>query len=173
MVRRYMRSDGCAGSRNRLRSTRGRGKPRLGMERLPAGLPGDGGPCLGWHGYPGERRTSAGLDSLPCDDLAAALFAAASSHGLREVEDFNESDEERIGLTPIRSTGDCASAPPRRSSPGVKHRPNLTVMTHTRAERVVVVGTRAFSVEIRSRGARRLVAARREIILAAGAPSVR
>ncbi|MCW2829931.1 MAG: oxidoreductase [Aeromicrobium sp.] len=102
------------------------------------------------------------------DEVTSALFAAASDHGLRRTADFNADDDERIGFTPatIRD-GRRVSAASAFLDP-VRRGCGLTVMTHARAERLVLDGTRVVGVRLERRGRAIEVRAQREVLLAAG-----
>ncbi len=102
------------------------------------------------------------------DPLCAEMIAAAAGTGLREVADINESDDERVGLTPATikdgrrvSAADAFLAPARR-------RPNLTVLTGALVERVMVDDGRAVGVIFTHRGRRKQVLTRREVIASLG-----
>lgn len=102
------------------------------------------------------------------DEVTAALFDASGALGLRRTSDFNTSDDERIGFTPAtirdgrRVSAAVFLAPVRKRS-------SVTVMTHARAERLLLDGTRAVGVQIRHRGRGVEVRAKREVLVAAGA----
>lgn len=109
--------------------------------------------------------------SVPSDGdrITSALFRAAESLGLRRADDFNEADDERIAFTPATihrgrrvSAASAFLAPARR-------RPNLTILTHAHAERILLDGTRAVGVVVRRRGKQQEIHARREVLVAAGA----
>ncbi|AXT84275.1 GMC oxidoreductase [Aeromicrobium sp. A1-2] len=101
------------------------------------------------------------------DEVTNALFEAARTVGLRRTEDFNTSDDARIGFTPatIRNGRRVSAAtfldPARKGS-------GLNIMTHARAEQLILEGTRVVGVRLRRRG--RVVEARasREVLVAAG-----
>jgi choline dehydrogenase len=101
------------------------------------------------------------------DEVTGALFSAAQAQGLRRTNDFNTGDDERIAFTPAtirdgrRVTAAALLAPGRRTR-------GLTVMTHARAERLVLEGTRAVGVLVERRGRTVEVRARREVLVAAG-----
>ncbi len=105
------------------------------------------------------------------DEVTVALFETAHSVGLRHVADFNEDDDERIAFTPATiSRGRRVSAASAFLNP-VRKRSNLTIMTHARAERILLDGTHATGIVVRRRrrGRGRQIAARREVLVAAGA----
>ncbi|MBD8605466.1 GMC family oxidoreductase N-terminal domain-containing protein [Aeromicrobium sp. CFBP 8757] len=102
------------------------------------------------------------------DEVTAALFEAARSVGLRRTDDFNDSDDERIGYTPATiHRGRRVSAASAFLAP-VRRRPNLTVMTGSRAERILLRGRRATGVAIVGGGRALEVRARREVLVCAG-----
>lgn len=103
------------------------------------------------------------------DPVSAAVVASAEARGLRVVDDVNASDDDRIGFTPATiARGRRVSAATAFLRPALR-RPNLTVATGVRADRLLLQGTRAVGVVLR-RGARvEAVRARREVVVAAGA----
>lgn len=102
------------------------------------------------------------------DEVTGALFAAAGAHGLRRTADFNDSDDERIGFTPATiRRGRRVSAASAFLAPA-RHRPNLTVMTRTRAQTIVLAGARAVGVVLRTGDRVQEVRVRREVLVAAG-----
>ena len=113
-----------------------------------------------------ERRLGISVPATQ-DDVTDALFEAAGSLGLRRTDDFNTSDDERIGFTPAtirdgrRVSAAALLGPARRGG-------RLTVMTGARAERVLLDGTHAVGVRMQHRGRGVDVHAKREVILAAG-----
>ena len=103
------------------------------------------------------------------DEVTEALFEAGVRAGLRRTADFNRSDDERIGFTPATiSRGRRVSAASAFLAP-VRQRPNLTILTGSRAERILLEGTRAAGVVVRRGGRRHELRASREVLLAAGA----
>ncbi|WP_208431018.1 GMC family oxidoreductase [Aeromicrobium yanjiei] len=102
------------------------------------------------------------------DEVTEALFAAAGAHGLRRTADFNDSDDARIGFTPATiRRGRRVSAASAFLTPA-RRRANLTVMTGTRAETVVIAGSRAVGVALRTGDRAQVVRVRREVLVAAG-----
>ncbi|MCV7280256.1 GMC family oxidoreductase N-terminal domain-containing protein [Mycolicibacterium flavescens] len=102
------------------------------------------------------------------DPLCTEMVAAAARYGLRKVPDINESDDERVGLTPATikngrrvSAADAFLKPARR-------RPNLTVLTGAFVERVLVANGRATGVTFTRKGQRQQVLATREVIVSMG-----
>lgn len=104
----------------------------------------------------------------PIDEVTDGVIAGASSLGLRRVDDFNDSDDERISFTPATiARGRRVSAATAFLAP-VRHRPNLTVATHTRAELLLVEGDAVVGVRLRRRERVEDVLVRREVLVAAG-----
>jgi choline dehydrogenase len=101
--------------------------------------------------------------------LYKAFFAAARAAGYRECADFNGEDQEGY------QWHDFNIADGRRQSTAsaflqpVLGRANLLVLPRAQATRVVLDGRRAVAVEYVADGAKRTMAARREVVLAGGA----
>lgn len=103
------------------------------------------------------------------DPVTAAVMSAARRRGLRGVEDFNDSDDERVAFTPATiARGRRVSAETAFLRP-VLGRPNLTVATRVRAERVLIEHGVAVGVQVRRGSDLEEVRARREVVVAAGA----
>ena len=126
-----------------------------------------------WDGH--GRSGPVNLMQIPADDLCGmALLAAAAAVGLPTVR-FNEGATvcEGAGFFQINQLpdGTRASASVSYLHPVMGHRPNLEVITGAWASRVLFDGSRAIGVEYqRDIGpGRRTVAARREVVLSAGA----
>ncbi|MET0820579.1 MAG: GMC family oxidoreductase [Aeromicrobium sp.] len=102
------------------------------------------------------------------DAVSDAVLAGARSVGLRQVDDFNDSDDERIGRAPatIRRGRRVSAASAFLSA--ARGRPNLTIATQARVVRVLVEGGRAAGVEMLRGQQREEVRARREVVLSAG-----
>ena len=97
-----------------------------------------------------------------------AILASAKSYGWAYADDMNSRDTDRIGYTPStirngrRVTGYSGMV---RSG----KRANLTVVTRTRADCLLFDGRRAAGVRVRQGTVARHIAARREVIVCAGA----
>lgn len=106
--------------------------------------------------------------------ITRAFIEACAENQLPENDDFNGECQEGAGLFQVtqfhagRRKGQRCSAAAGYLHP-VMHRPNLTVITHARAERLTLEGKRATGVMIRRRGRQRHLRARHEVILSAGA----
>ncbi|MFI4923719.1 MAG: GMC family oxidoreductase [Vicinamibacteria bacterium] len=123
----------------------------------------------------GASATHGADGPLKCSDigekheLIEAIIAGAGELGVPRTDDFNGGVQEGVGYYQLFTDHGwrCSTAvgylKPARS------RPNLRVQTNAQATRVVLDGGRATGVEYRQGGESRQVAARREVILAAGA----
>lgn len=113
-----------------------------------------------------EQQLGVGVPAQD-DEVTRALLTSAAALGLRRTDDFNTADDERIGLTPatIRDGQRVSAAALLDPARG---RGDLTVMTHARAERLLLDGTRVVGVRLRRQGRVVDVRARREVLVAAG-----
>ncbi|MGJ9421419.1 GMC family oxidoreductase [Aeromicrobium sp. CF3.5] len=103
------------------------------------------------------------------DGVTNAVLVGAERWGLRRVEDFNDSDGDRVAFTPATiARGRRVSAATAFLRPALE-RPNLTVAIRARVERVLIEGDVAVGVQVRRGDDVEEVRARREVIVAAGA----
>ncbi len=102
------------------------------------------------------------------DVVTDGVMAGAAALGLRRVDDFNDSDDERIAFTPATiGRGRRVSAASAFLGPA-RGRPNLTVATRTHADRLLLAAGAVVGVRLRRRGAVEDVLVRREVLVAAG-----
>jgi len=101
--------------------------------------------------------------------LTQALLAAGRDMGMPTLSDVNTPGREGLGATQmtVDRSGKRMSAYDAFLRPVLKRRRNLTIWTHTRAERVDIDDGRATGVVCLRRGSRRTVSAG-EVILSAG-----
>ncbi|MGP3698034.1 GMC family oxidoreductase [Rhodobacter sp. NSM] len=123
-----------------------------------------------WHGTGGPLRVS---DQVEPTALARAFVEACRKVGLPENRDFNGPTQEGAGLYQVTQFDDGPRKGERCSAAAAwlfpaLGRPNLTVLTRTRAERVLVDDDRATGLVVRRFGRRLTLRAKREVILAAG-----
>ncbi len=126
-----------------------------------------------YEGAPAPERVPGGpvnvIDIPRPNPLVKRFLAATDSLGLPRCADFNAGDPEGFGprqgaiRNGRRESGVTAYLNPAR------HRPNLAILTDAPATRVVTAATRATGVEIEQGGVRRVIHARREVILSGGA----
>lgn len=121
-----------------------------------------------WHGVGGPLAVSDATEPhLLCD----AFIAAAVEAGHPVNPDFNGAVQEGAGYfqTTSRRGRRCSAAVAYLRPARGRGRANLDVVTGAHCRRVLFEGRRATGVEWAQGGAIRSVAARREVILAAGA----
>ena len=124
------------------------------------------------HGDRGPLQVSDQQNPRP---MSRAFVEAATRLQHREVSDFNTGDNEGVGLYQVTQFHDPAKAGERCSAaaaylhPIMDQRPNLTVLTKVRAEKVLFDGKRATGVRYLQNRQSLEVKARREVIVCAGA----
>ena len=105
----------------------------------------------------------------PGHAVSAAAVEAGVQAGLPRRADLNGAEQEGVGwLQVTQKDGRRASAAVAYLHPAMR-RPNLRVLTHALACRVVIEGGRATGVEFLRGGERGLAVARTEVILCGGA----
>jgi choline dehydrogenase-like flavoprotein len=119
-----------------------------------------------YHGVGGPLAVSDGRSVPP---VLERWVEAACGLGHPLNDDFNGAAQDGAGLYQMtqRSGLRCSSA--QAFIAPLRGRENLRVLTSTHALRVVWSGQRAAGVEVEHLGTTRVLAARREIVLAAGA----
>jgi choline dehydrogenase len=129
-----------------------------------------------------EGRVGAGDDALRGRDgplsvvdfaarsrLSEAFRQSAMMVGIPNNDDYNGATQEGVGYYQnTMKNGRRWSAHRAFLKPAMK-RPNLQVITHAQAERVLMAGRRAVGVSYRQGRASHTVRARREVILCGGA----
>jgi choline dehydrogenase-like flavoprotein len=119
-----------------------------------------------WHGSGGPLNVM----DLKSPNRFSPLFVEAGRQAGYEVNpDFNGARQEGVGLYQVTHRGGERFSAAKAYLAPARGRPNLTVLTGAHARRVVFEGRRARGVEIRHDGATRVVQARREVLLCAGA----
>ena len=101
--------------------------------------------------------------------ICERFLGAAEDLGLPRVADFNGPSMEGVGHYQINTRDGLRMSTSRAYLRPARGRPNLEVMTHAHATRVVFEGRRAVAVTILRHGREETVRARGEVILAAGA----
>lgn len=125
------------------------------------------------HALGGSTSRGAGgplhvsVPSTP-DPVTDAVIAGGRALGLREVDDFNDSDDDRIGRAPATIRRGRRVSAATAFLGRARGRSNLTIATGARVERVLLEGGRAVGVVVVSGTHREEVRARREVLLAAG-----
>lgn len=119
-----------------------------------------------YHGVGGEMHVANPPRANP---LVHSFIDATKGLDLRQCPDFNGSDPEGFGLRQSTIRNGRRESMATAFLHPVANRPNLTVLTDTLVDRVVFDGQRAVGLAVETAGQRRVIAARREVILSAGA----
>ncbi len=102
--------------------------------------------------------------------ICDAWVEAAQAAGYPFNPDCNDGDQEGVGYFQLTARkGRRCSAAVAFLSRDVRRRPNLTIMTRTLTERLIIEGGHAAGIELRGPNGRLSATARREIVLSAGA----
>jgi choline dehydrogenase len=118
-----------------------------------------------WHGADGPVRIGGVTEPHP---LSVAFRAAMINAGVADNPDYNGATQDGVAFNQLMMVdGRRVSAASAYLEP-VRARRNLRVMTKAVARRIVVAEGRAAGVEIVRNGTRRVVRARREVLLCAG-----
>ncbi|MGH1354617.1 MAG: GMC family oxidoreductase, partial [Thalassovita sp.] len=149
--------------------------------------------CEGWDWnsvlpyFKRAERNARGADDLHGDQgplsvtdqsepraISHAFIEAAQQVQIRRNDDFNGPQQEGAGLYQVTQFHDGPNKGERCSVAaaylfGAMKRRNLTVLTHAHTNRILMDGKRANGVEIRHNRLTRVIKARHEVILSAGA----
>ncbi len=123
------------------------------------------------HGDSGPLQVSDQQSPRP---MSRAFVEAATLLQHREVSDFNTGDNEGVGLYQVtqfhskEKAGERCSAAAAYLHPVMESRPNLTVLTKVRAEKVLFDGKRATGIKYLQGKQSKQVKAKREVILCGG-----
>ena len=118
------------------------------------------------HGGDGEWRVER--QRLSWEILEAFREAAAQS-GIASVDDFNGGDNEGCSYFQVNQKRGVRWNASKAFLRDIRQRPNLQVLTGAEAERLELADGRARALHLRCQGRALRIAARREIILCAGA----
>jgi len=123
------------------------------------------------HGDSGPLHVS---DLLSPREISKAFVEAAVANGLDKNADFNGKKQDGAGLYQVthfhgEKQGQRCSAAAAYLHPVQKIRPNLTVITHAQANRVIFEDKQAVGVAYEKDGVEHTVMARQEVILSGGA----
>jgi choline dehydrogenase len=117
------------------------------------------------HGADGEWRVEEPRVSW---EILAAFREAAAQVGIPKSDDFNRGDNEGCGYFQVNQRRGVRWSAAKAFLKPAMQRPNLKVMTHAQATRIVIADGRATGLEFRHDGAPTEAAARGEVILAGG-----
>ncbi len=118
------------------------------------------------HGEGGEWRVEEQRLNW---EILDAWKAAAIEAGIPETSDFNRGDNFGVGYFKVNQRNGWRWSSAKGFLRPAKSRPNLEVMTHAQAQKVLFAGKRATGVQFLRKGALSKVSARREVILSSGA----
>jgi len=120
-----------------------------------------------FHGAGGPLRVAEQRSPRP---ICRRLLAASEAAGIPRIADYNGPEQDGVSMLQVtQRNGTRFSAADAYLKPA-RRRPNLEVMTGATALRVELDGRRAVGVRVRTgRRGERLLRARREVILSAGA----
>jgi choline dehydrogenase len=119
-----------------------------------------------WHGQGGEWRIERQRLSWP---ILEAFQQAAAEQGIPPVDDFNTGDNEGCGYFHVNQRKGVRVSAARAFLRPIRHRRNLTVLTHAEVETLYPVDGRMTGVRFRHDGQHRQANAGAELIIAAGA----
>ncbi|HTV67676.1 MAG TPA: GMC family oxidoreductase N-terminal domain-containing protein [Rhizobiaceae bacterium] len=119
-----------------------------------------------FHGQGGELRVERQRLSWPILD---AVREAAEELGVPKVDDFNAGDNFGSSYFEVNQKAGFRFNAVRAFINPVRHRKNLTILTHAQAERILFTGRRACGLELKFKGKAARVAVEGELILSAGA----
>ncbi len=118
------------------------------------------------HGAGGEWRVEPARMRW---DILDAFRDAAAQSGIPPTPDFNTGTNEGCGYFQVNQKNGRRWSTARGFLKHALDRPNLTLVTHALADRVIFDGRRATGLVLRVNGGERRIMARREIILSTGA----
>ncbi|MTI44799.1 choline dehydrogenase [Roseibium hamelinense] len=101
--------------------------------------------------------------------LCDTFLQAGKEAGFRLNDDFNGADQEGVGCYQISAKSGLRMSTARAYLSSAKRRPNVTVETYAHTLKVLLDGKRATGVVYRRHNVDHTIAARREVILSAGA----
>ena len=102
-------------------------------------------------------------------EILDAFREAAAQAGIPKIDDFNRGDNEGCGYFHVNQRSGIRWNTAKGFLRPAQHRRNLTIETNCMAVRLVLEGKRVTGLIVRQDGEERFLAARREVVLAAGA----
>lgn len=103
------------------------------------------------------------------DETAVAFVEAAVNAGIRRNDDLSGPDLDGVALAPTTTVAGRRWSTARGYLDAAIKLPNFDLITKSLVSRVLIAGGRAVGIEVSERGRRRTIAARREVVLSAGA----
>ncbi len=120
----------------------------------------------GWHGSGGPLNVA---DLRSPHPFASLFIEAGVQAGLPRNNDFAAETQEGVGFYQVTQKNGERWSVARAYLDPVRSRPNLCIETGAFATRILFEGTRAVGIEFDQGGVRRVLRAKREVLLAAGA----
>ncbi|MDE0409695.1 MAG: GMC family oxidoreductase N-terminal domain-containing protein [Alphaproteobacteria bacterium] len=124
------------------------------------------GPADEFHGADGEWRVEEPRIGW---EILDAFQRACADIGLPPTPDFNDGDNEGTGKFMVNQRRGVRWTAADAFLKPVRNRPNLTVVTHAEARRILFDGQRASALEFRLKGRPARAEVAGELVLAAGA----
>ncbi len=103
------------------------------------------------------------------DPSCASAMAALIARGVPFIEDYNIGITEGVGLTQATQKNGLRHSVATAYLRPARHRPNLTILTHTLVTNLLFQGTRCVGLTAIRQGERVTLTAEREVIVSAGA----
>jgi choline dehydrogenase len=126
-----------------------------------------------WTGAPHPSRGTDGPLEVrrfeDTDSACASVIAALIRLGVPEVADYSTGITEGVGLTQATQKGGWRHSAAAAYLRPARGRANLTLLTHTLAQKLLFEGDRCIGVRLHRRGKSFDVVAEREVIVSAGA----
>lgn len=119
-----------------------------------------------YHGQGGELNVADVRDTNPLSHL---FLQAGQECGLRLNKDFNGEHQDGVGFYQVTQKDGLRFSSAKAFLTPILDRPNLTVLTSTLAEQVIIENKRAVGVKIREGNVSRVIRATKEIVLSGGA----
>ncbi len=119
-----------------------------------------------FHGADGPLKVTKHTSALDCND---AFLKAGEQCGHPYNDDFNGSDQEGVGWYDSTIHQGRRQNTARVFLRTAESRPNLTILTHAQARRVLLEGKKVIGVELSRKGKIKTYKAGREVVLCGGA----
>ena len=119
--------------------------------------------------YHGNEGPLSVIDLHSDNPLQKKYIQAAKEQGYKILDDFNGAEQEGLGVYQVTHiNGERCSAARAYLFPHLE-RPNLTVEIHAQTHRILIENGVAVGVEYKQGGQLKVIRARREVLLSAGA----
>lgn len=124
------------------------------------------GPANEWHGNSGELNVA----QQRCDSPVNKVFLqAAQELGWPTNDDFNGREQEGVGRYHVTQKNGLRVSAAHAFLHPILARPNLTVLSETLTQKIILEGNRAIGIEVQRGGRTERLLANREVIVSAGA----